>query len=196
MTNLQATAELIFNMMYPTPDSETAITKEEVIASAKNIFAYQQLLMAWRDKREDGSFEVPSYLSTESEPLEVKDNSIDISGLDIMRSLPSEIFLQKVGGWDCQCQYIKSTINQTQLLCDDDSIGDARTYFLIGDKIRFPRGTHANKLPIIYANSGSGVDNLMPIDEAMATLVMDKLREQYLGKVAPVDVTNNTNANS
>lgn len=195
MVSIQETAELCWLQLNPTPGDETANTKEEFIATAKSTFAYNQLLLAWKEKRDEGSFQVPSYLSTETIPLDVVNNEIDISGFDIMRSLPQEVWLQNIGGINCNCVYIKSTINQSQLLCDDDSLGDNKTYFVIGDKIRFPKGTHSNKLPIIYANNGMQLDGLTMIDDAMASIVRDKLFEIYGGKVAPVDPTNNTNPN-
>lgn len=193
MQSIQEVANLSWLQLFPPGSDEATITLEEFIATAKSEFAYAQLLMAWKDKREDGYFQVPSYLSTETEPLPVVDNAIDISNLDILRSLPQEIWLQNVGGFNCECAYVKSTINQSQLLCDDDSLGDQKSYFVIGNKIKFPKGTHENKLPIIYANNGANLDNLMMIDDAMGAIVRDKLSQIYGGKVPPADVTNNSN---
>ncbi len=194
MTSIQEVANLSWLQLFPPGSDEATISLQEFIQTAKSEFAYAQLLMAWKDKREDGYFQVPSYLSTETEPLPVVDNSIDISDLDILKSLPQEVWLQNVGGFNCECAYVKSTINQSQLLCDDDSLGDQKTYFLIGNKIRFPRGTHADSLSIIYANNGANLDNLMMIDDAMASIVRDKLGQIYGGKVPPADQTNNSNS--
>ncbi len=194
MVSIQEISNLAWLQIFPPGSDEATITLQEFIQTAKAEFAYAQLLMAWKDKREDGYFQVPSYLSTETEPLPVVDNSIDISDLDILRSLPQESWMQRVGNLDCQCSYVKSTINQSQLLCDDDSLGDQKTYFIIGNKIRFPRGTHADSLPIIYANNGANLDNLMMIDDAMASIVRDKLVQIYGGKVPPADQTNNSNS--
>lgn len=195
MVSIQEISNLSWLQFFPPGSDEATITLGEFIATAKSEFAYAQLLMAWKEKRDEGSFQVPSYLSTETEPLEVVSNEIDISGLDILRSLPQEVWLQKIGAFDCECEYVKSTINQSQLLCDDEGAGDFKTYFVIGNKIRFPKGTHANKLPIIYANNGSNLDDLMMIDDAMGSIVRDKLTQIYGGKVPPADPTNNSNPN-
>ena len=60
----------------------------------------------------------------------------------------------------------------------------------------FPKGAHKSPLKIVYANVGEGVDGSIECDEAIASLVLEKLDALYLGKVAPVDVTNNNNSNN
>lgn len=195
MATLQETCELAWRQCFPNPSDETSISKEEFIATGRTEFAYQSLLMAWKEKSEDGYYEVPSYLSTEVE-LEVKNGEIDTTELKILRSLPQEVWVQNIGGLGCHCQYIKSTINLTALLCEDDSLDDnVKTYYFQGKKIKFPRGVHKSPLTIIYANSGDGVDGRTEVDAAIAAIIRSRLMEIYLGKIAPEDRTNNSNAN-
>lgn len=196
MANLLSIAEQVWLQLFPKPTDETKTTKEEVIATAKSEYAFQlwQKLMA--EKREEGYFEAPSYLLTEVE-LEVKDNVIDLTGLKIMRGLPSEIWLQKVGDIDCKCKYIKTTFNLAQVLCNDDSLADTdKPYYAVGKKIKFPRGTHASKLPVTYANSGETVDGRIEVDDIIGGVVRRSLLEIYGGKIGREDKTNNTSSDT
>jgi len=193
MPTLQSIAELSWRTMFPSGSDETAISKEEFIESAKVEFAYQLLLQYWAQRRQDGSFDIPSYLLRQQE-FAVENNQIDISGLDIARSLPNDIWLSCVGDITCGCEYIKSTVNMAQLMCDDDSLGDKKTYFIVGDKIRFPKGTYSNKVPVMYAGKGLDLDGELEIDEALGAIVRQRLLELY-GRPVPVDTTNNTNPN-
>ena len=194
MANLLETSNLAWLQLYPNPSDETAVSREEFIATAKTEFAYQQLLMVWKEKNDEGYFEIPSYLSSEIE-LPVTNNEMDISGLKILRSLPQEIWLQNIGGITCKCKYVKSTVNLSQLLCDDDSLDDAaRPYYVIGKKIKFPKGVHKTPLPIIYANNGIDIDGRIEIDDAIAGIVRTRLVEIYGGKTGIEDKTNNTNS--
>ena len=191
--NLNEVANLSYNQIFPNPSDETPITKQEFRRTAFAEFAYQTLLMAWTEKRNDGFFNVPSYLLKEDE-MDVVNNRIDISGLKILRSLPSEAWLQNIGGFNCSCKYIKSDINLTQLMCDDDSLDDSdKSYFVLGKEIVFPSGTHTNKLTIVYANSGEDIDGRIEIDDAIGSIVRAKLNEIYGGKIGKEDVTNNQN---
>lgn len=193
MPTLQSIAELSWRKLFPSPSDETAITKEEFVESAKIEFAYQLLLQYWGQKRQDGSYDIPSYLLRQ-EDLPVEDDQIDISSLEISRSLPNDIWLSCVGDITCGCEYVKSTVNMTQLMCDDDSLGDKKTYLIVGNRIRFPRGTYSNKIPITYASKGLDLDGELEIDEALGALVRQRLQELY-GNPEVVDVTNNTNPN-
>lgn len=197
MANLKETAELAYRQLFPNPGDETALDREDFVSTAKTEYAYQMLLMAWRNKSVDGEFIVPSYISREVEK-EVVNNEMDISDLEILKSLPSEMWLQNVGGINCGCKYVKTTINLSQLLCDDDSMADdVKTYYVIGKKIKFPKGVHAKKLPIIYANNGSDLDaDEIVVDDAMAGIVRTRLIEIYGGKTGAEDKTNNSNGNS
>ena len=198
MSNLLEICELSWSKIFPKGRESAAVSREEFIATGKSEFAYQQLLMAWKDKRDEGYFNVPSYLLTEKS-LNVSDNEIDISGLDILRSLPQEIWLQNIGGLGCKCNYVKSDINITQLLCGDDSASDdTRTYLIVGQKIKFPQGAHVTPLPIIYANSGADVDGKIEVDDAIGALVRRALDEIYgpKGPIGVVDETNNQNSDN
>lgn len=194
MANLLEIADLAWSQLYPKGSEETAVTKEEFIATAKTEFAYQALLMAWKEKRDEGYFNVPSYLSTEVE-IAVEKNVMDISGIKILKSLPQEVWLQNIGGLDCNCKYVKSTVNLSQLLCGDDSMGDnVRTYVVVGKKIKFPQGVHKTPLTLIYANSGQDVDGRIEIDDAIGGIVRSRLIEIYGGKTGQEDETNNENS--
>lgn len=195
MSNLKEVAELSWNKVFPA-GSKAPVSKEAFIRTAYNEFAFQSLLMAWKEKADD-YYEVPSYLLTEVEKT-VVNNEIDISDLKYFKSLPMAVWLQGVdGGVNCECKYIKSTYNLSQLLCEDDSLADAdKTYYALGKKLVFPKGTHANKLKITYANIGEDINGDIEIDEAIASLVRDKLDAIYLGKVPPTDTTNQNNPNN
>lgn len=194
MANLKETAELSWRQLYPNPNDETAISLEEFIATAKSEYAYEMWLKARNDKREEGSYDVPSNILVEKE-LDVKDGIMDISDLQILRSIPEEKWLQNIGGLNCECKYIKSDVNKTALLCDDDSLPDAaRTYYVVGNKIKFPQGAHDSKLSIIYASSGEDIDDNISIDDAIAGIIRTRLIEIYGGKTGKEDVTNNTNS--
>ena len=188
MSNLLEVADLAWSQLFPKGSVQTSTTKEEFIASAKMQFAYESLLMAWKEKAEDGYFNVPSYLLTEVD-LDVVGNEIDISGLSILRSLPQSVWLVNIGGLTCTCKYVKSDVNLAQLLCDDDSMDDAvRSYLAVGQKIKFPQGTHKTPITFIYANSGENVNNNIEIDGAIASIIQDKLIARYGGKTGKENV--------
>lgn len=192
MANLLEIAEVSWKQLFPNPTDENAISKEEFIATAKTEYATQMWIQAKNEKNSEGYFNIPSYLLTEAE-LEVKNNEMDISSLKILRGLPEEMWLQNIGGIVCDCSYVKSNINLAQLMCDDDSLGDNfRTYYVVGNKIKFPKGTHSTKLPIIYANNGERVDNNIEIDDAIGGIVRRMLIEIYGGKIGKEDTSNNS----
>lgn len=194
MANLFETAELAFRQIFPNPGDETGITREEFMSTAREIYSRSMWLQMKLDKREEGLWNVPSNLLTETK-LEVVDDEIDLSKLKILRSLPNDLWLQNVGGLTCKCTYIGSNINLTQLLCDDEFQDDSYTYVIVGKKIKFPKGTHDSHISIIYANNGSEVDEKrVEIDDAIAATVRDQLINLYLRK-GMEDVTNNTNSN-
>lgn len=193
--NLKEVADLSWNQIFPSGSVQTAIPKESFIRTAYAEFAYQKLLMYWKTRAEEGYFEVDSYLLTEVEK-EVINNEIDISDLKYFKSLPMEIWLQNLGGI-CDCKYVKSTVNLSQLLCDDDSMDDAvKPYYPLGKKIVFPKGTHKNKLTIVYANMGEDLNDNIEVEESIGALIRVRLNEIYLGKVPPTDETNNLNSNN
>lgn len=193
MANLNSIAEQAWRQLFPGPSDEVKVKKEEFIATAKTEYSYQLWLKLMAEKREEGYFSVPSYLLSEIE-LEVKDGVMDISSLKIMRSIPWETWLVKIGELNCKCSYVKSTINLAQVLCDDDSLDDsAKTYYVVGKKIKFPKGTHKTPLEITYANSGESIDGNIEVEDSIAGMVRRTLVEIYGGKIGPQDKTNNSN---
>ena len=195
MANLLSIAEQAFHQLFPSPNDETAVKLEEIIATSKGEYSYQLWLKSKADKREDGEFQIPSYLLNTKE-LDVVNNEIDISTIKLMRGFDQETWLQNIGGVNCECRYIKSTLNQTQLLCDDDSLPeDARTYYVIGKKIKFPKGTHKDKLTITYASYGENIDEkTLEVDDVIGAIVRRELINIYVGKTGKEDVTNNSNS--
>lgn len=195
MANLNSTAEQAWRQLFPNPDDEEATTLEEFIETAKTEYAYQMWLKARNDKREDGSFDIPSNILIQTS-LDIVNNQMDISSLNILRSIPEEKWLQNIGGLSCRCDYVKSDINKTALLCDDDSLDDAAlTYYVVGNTISFPLGVHTTPLPIIYATSGEDINGNISIDDAIAGIIRTRLIEIYGGKIGQEDVTDNTNSN-
>lgn len=194
MSNLKEIAQLAYDFIFPNPTDEEKISRIDFLQSARLEYAYQFLLWYWKERGTEGVFNMPGELATEEE-FNVVNNEIDISGFDIMSRLPNDQWLQNIGGLTCDCKYVKSNINQTQLLCDDDSLPDTyKTYLIIGKKIKFPLGVHKNPLPIIYANSGRQVDDSIEVDPALGKLVKDALIANYGGKIGTEDKANNTNA--
>ena len=192
---LQAVAEIAWKQIFPNPGDETAITKEEFIETALLQYSWEVWRNAKEDKRSEGFYNVPSNLMS-NKSLKVVDNKVDLTGLNILRALPNDTWLIKVGGFLSKCNYIASTINTTQLLQDDDSLpDDARTYLVVGNEILFPKGVHTNPIPVIYANNGIGTDaEEVEVDDMLGAIVRTKLIDIY-GRKGTEDETNNNNAN-
>lgn len=197
MSNLLEIAELAWEQVFPSGGDETRISKESFIATAKTEYAYQYLLFYWKQKREEGFFNIPSHLLSEVE-LPVVDDEIDISKLKVFNAFGTDRFLVNVGGLTCSCEYVKSNVNTAALLCDDDSLSDdTRTYLIVGNKIKFPRGTHASRLTIIYTNTGEKVSDRIECDDAIGGIVRTRLVEIYGGgKTGKEDDSNNSTSNS
>lgn len=194
--NLKEIAALSFSQIFPKSAGKAPVDIVEFERTAINEFAYQSLLMAWKEKADEGYFDIPGYLLTEVEK-DIVDNEMDISDLKYFKSLPMQVWLVNIGGMSCNCKYVKSDVNMTALMCDDDSLDDtAKTYYHRGKKIIFPQGTHASPLKITYANIGQDLDGKIEVDEAIGALVRERLNAIYLGKVPPTDVTNNENPNT
>lgn len=192
MANLLEIAELAWSQIWPHPTDEAAITKEEFITTAKIQYPLQMWVHARNTKNEDGVFNIPSNILVQSDPLPVKDNKIDISGLKIMRGLPNERWLQNIGGLTCQCKYVKSDVNLSQIFQDvDDGLPDGtKTFLILGKEIIFPKGTHANALPIIYASDGIENDGLYEVDDVVGALIQQQLISIYGGKMGKEDSNN------
>lgn len=193
---LQEIADLVWLRLEPKGSDESATTREEVISSARHYYSTLVWQNAKSEKNSEGYYDVPSYLLAEVEK-DVVNNELDVSDLQALKSLPNEGWLLNIGGLACECDYIKSTVNRTSLLCDDEVFEGTRSYYIVGNKIRFPRGAHKKKLTILYANNGSDVDPLIYIDESISGLLMDKLADAYnVQRIAKEDVTNNSSSNS
>ena len=140
MGTIKEIAEIFWKQLGDGSD-ETRIELDEIDARARYEYAYQMLLLAWKEKREEGSYQVPSEILS-FVTKKVVDNKIDISDLGTLRGLPMEVWLQSIGGIKSDCRYIKSTINHSKILVDDDGLADHdKTFYVVGDKIIFPRGT-------------------------------------------------------
>lgn len=195
MANLKSIAELVYNQLFPNATDETLVDVEDFVETAKSEYAYQWWLKALNEKNQEGTFEVPSYLLTEKE-FDVVDNEIDLNGVEILKGLPGEVWLQNVGGLNCDCRYVKTTINRARILCDEDSLDESdRRYYAVGKKLKFPDGTHANKLTVVYANSGEDVDGEIEVDDVIAGVIRRSLFDLYKEK-AQADETNNSNPNT
>lgn len=193
MANLLEIAEVAYRQLFPNPSDQEKITLEEFIASAKTEAAWQMWKLSKEEKAREGYFNIPSYLLTEVE-LPVVNNEVDISTLKVLRSLSDDAWLVNVGGHGCECHYMKTDINMSQLMCDDDSAGElTKTYLPLGNKIKFPKGAHKDKVTIIYANMGEKINRRIEVDDAIAKMVRDYLITIYGGKVGKEDVTNNSN---
>lgn len=196
MAALKSVCETSWRQVFPNPSDESAVTLEEFIETGRNEYAYQMLLLYWKEKREEGFFDIPSNLLSTTK-LKVENNKADISDLGIFRGFPSDVWLQNVGGIGCSCKYIKTDVNKVQVLADDDSMPDeARTFLPLGQEILFPKGVHENPITIIYANMGENVDGDIEIDDTIAAIVRTRLNEIYLGKIPKEDVTNNSSSDN
>ena len=196
MANLKSIAEQAWNQLFPRPGDEEAVDLEDFVATAKSEYAYQ----LWRKIKEDkllyGECDIPSYLLSDAE-LEIENDEMDISSLKIMRSIDQELWLQNIGGIGCECNYIKSTLNQSKLLCDDDSLADdSKPYYPSGLKIKFPKGVHKTPLEITYANNGEEIDGRIEVDDAIGGIVRTRLIEIYGGKIGQEDKANDSDSNS
>lgn len=196
MANLKEIAELAHSQLFPNSGDEVAVDIEDFVATAKVLHAYELWRKIKEDKREYGECDIPSYLLKEAE-LEVEDNRISLEGLNIMRGIDQELWLQDVGGMNCECTYVKSTVNHTKLLCDDDSLpDDQRTFYPVGKQILFPQGAHSDKIKITYAHNGDETDDYIDVDDVVAGIVRTRLIEIYTGKIGQEDNKNDTNVNS
>ncbi len=196
MANLKSIAELAWNQLFPNPGDETAVDREDFVETAKTEYAYQMWKRIKEDKAQYGESDIPSYLLT-SKTLPVVDKKVDLTGLSIMRSIDQELWLQDVGGMNCECQYIKSTLNHTKLLCDDDSLPeDAKTFYPKGKEIVFPKGTHADEIEITFANNGEDIDDFIEVDDAIGGIVRERLIILYGNKIGAEDEKDDSNSNT
>lgn len=188
---LNEIAELVWRQLQPTSGDATTISLAEFKRTARMEYAYQLLLLAWKDKKEEGLYQIPSYLLNAAVKSVVNDR-VDISDLEYFKSLPSEMWLQGIGGVRCDCRYVKSTYNQTKLMCGDDSLDDdVKTYYVQGKEIIFPFGAHTDEVEVVYA--GNKVSEDVDVDEGLGAVVRERLLSIYAGKIGVNDETNNNN---
>lgn len=194
MGTLKEIAEIFWKQIGGGSD-ESRIELDEIDARARYEYAYQMMLLAWKEKREDGSYNVPSEILSPA-IIKVINKKADISDLGILRALPQEMWLQSINGVKTDCKYIKSTLNHSKILVDDDGLAESdKIFYVVGNIISFPRGAE-NEVEIIYANNGEEINsNEVYISESLGALVMERLSAMYMGKIAPADTTNNSNPN-
>lgn len=197
MANLLEIAELAWGQLFPHGSDEAPITKEEFITTAKIQYPLQMWVQARNVKNEEGVFDVPPNILVQSDPLPVKNNEIDLSGLSIMYGLPNQAWLQNIGGLTCNCNYVKSTVNNSQIFKDvDDGLPEGtKTYYALGKKLIFPKGTHADKLTIIYASNGVENDGLYEVDDVVGAMIQQQLILIYTNKIGKQDKSNDGNPN-
>lgn len=194
MSNLKEVAQLAYDQIFCNPTDEEKVHRVDFYETARLEYAYQFLLWYWKEKALEGWFNIPGNLSSEHE-LDVVNDEVDISKLDIMSRLPNDMWVQNIGGLTCDCKYIKSNINQTQLLCGDDSMPEEyKPYVIVGKKIKFPKGTHTTPISIIVANSGKSIDDSVEVDDSIAAIVRTRLIQIYGGQMGVEDKSNNSNA--
>ncbi len=193
MASLNEICQAVYDEVFPNASVQTSVKREHIIVQAKARYALEMWIRSKDSARNDGGWEVPSELLRDTD-IEVKNNEADISALNIFRSLEGDTWIQSIGGLNCECSYIKYSVNLSMILCDDEYIGNSRTYVVVGKKIKFPKGTHAKSIPIIYASNGDDVDGDIDIDDSLAGLVSDYLWKRFTNRL-PEDRTVNSNGN-
>lgn len=193
MANLLSIAELCYRQFFPNPTPQTAQKLDEFIETARGEYAYQTYLMSRAEKRENGEWEVPASLLRQAD-LDVKDNKADLSTLSIFNSLEHGSWIQSIGSMSEDCKYIRQSANLNAML-DEDYVGNAKPYLIVGNTALFPMGVHSSKVPIIYASNGEDIPDEINVDDALAGIIRRSLMEIYQLKY-PVDVTNNNNSNN
>lgn len=193
MASLNEICQEVYDSVYPNASIQTSIKVEHLLVEARVRYAYEMWLQSKISAREDGGWEVPSVLLQDA-TIEVKDNEADISALNIFRSFEGDMWIQSIGGYDCECSYMKQSVNISKMLCDDEYLGNSKPYVIVGKKIKFPKGSHEKSLPITYASNGEGLDGDMEIDDAIGALVSDYLWKRFTNRL-PEDRTVNSNSN-
>lgn len=191
-------AELAHRQMFPSSGDDTVVLLAEVKRTAVSEYAYQMLLRAYQEKREEGVYEIPSYLLSEVEKPVIY-GKVDISDLKFFKSITGDNWIVGITPIDktCDCRMIKSTYSRRRILCDDDSMDDSSfPYYVLSDKVIFPKKPPVKSVSIVYANTGQDVDGNMEIDDAIAALVRRGLMDIYLGKTGKNDETINDNSDN
>lgn len=188
MANLIETAELFWRQMFPEPNDETALKKYEIIATAKQIYAYsvweQSMLL-----RSSSDFEIPSQL-VERKKLPVKEGRVDISQLNIQKGFPFDSWAIHLKGG---CDFIKTTANSVNLIDPEDL--STKRYLIEGDFLTFPDGIFDKEVTFLYAGMGDGIDGEIKISDEQGDIIRRRLIEIYIGRTGQEDLTSNSNPN-
>jgi hypothetical protein len=193
MADLLSISQVIYDQVFPNATAQTSVKVDHVIEEAKIRYAYEMWLRSKISAREDGGWEVPSSLLREAD-LEIVNNEADISDLKIFRSFDGDMWVQGIGGFNCECTYMRQSVNLSKMLCDDEYLGNAKPYIAVGTKIKFPKGAHAKTIPIIYASSGEDLGDEIQVDDGIGGLVSDYLWKRFTNRL-PEDRTNDSNTN-
>lgn len=193
MADLKEIAEVAYRQIFQNATAATSIKKEDFLSIARHRYAYEMFLMSKDLERLDGVFEIPTALLRKAD-LTVINGQIDISQLKIFRSFQGDLWLGRVGTGECDCSYVKHSVNISNILCDTDYHGNSKPFVVIGDTIEFPQGTFAKTVPIIYASNGADVNGSIEVDDAVGDRVSEYLWKRYSNRL-PEDRTNNANTN-
>lgn len=195
MASLNEIVQTVYDFVFPIPRAKNAIDIEDFKAVARVEYASAMWIYRQQMIASDGQFQMPSDLLTETE-LPVTNDEVDVSSLQYLSALPNDLWLQGLGGINCECEYVKTTRNLAQILCDDDSLGGGkRRFYIVGKKIKFPDGVHDKNITITYANNGNSVNDDVEVNEYVGAKVRDKLLQIYTNKI-PADETNNNSVKS
>lgn len=194
MADLKSISQVCYDQLYPNATMQTSIKVEHFIEEAKIRYAWEMFRMSKEVKRAEGEWEVPSALLRQSN-LDIIDNEADISDLKIFRSFDGDMWIANIGGIGSDCNYIRMSVNQSQMLLDDEYTGNGHPYTIIGKTIIFPKGTHKKTVPMIYASNGEDLDDKIEVDDAIGALVSDYIYKKFSGKL-PEDRSADSNSNT
>jgi hypothetical protein len=195
-TTLESIARGVHIQLYPAQSDEPPIDYEVILEAAKSHYAYRVWEMNRLEVNSIGENNIPTSLLTIG-TLNVDDNGVaDISKLKALTSLPSNSWIQSLGGVECgDCEYDIMDLNKWKLLCKDKSrrIGN-KAVIVIGNTMRFVEGLFGEdrNVEIVYANLGGNADKYAEIDQAIGDMVRNHLLNVF-GKRFPFDKTNNSN---
>lgn len=192
MAGLKEICQVAYDQIYPNAEANTAIQLEHFLVVAKTRYAHEMFIISKELKRSEGEWEIPDSLLREA-TLDIVDNEADISGIKIFKSLDG-LWIARLGDYGCECGYTKHSANVSHLLCDEDYHGNSKPYTPIGNKIKFPYGTHGKTVPITYGSNGEDLDDEIYVDDIVGDRVGDYLFKRFSGKL-PEDRTLNSNAN-
>lgn len=193
MADLKSISQVCYDQVYPNATAQTSVKVEHFIEEAKVRYAWEMYRISKETKRAEGEWEIPSALFRQTN-LTIKDNVADISDLQIFRSFDGDIWIGNIGGIGSECNYIRQSVNISNMLLDDEYIGNGHPYIVVGQSIMFPKGTHKQTIPIIYASNGEDADDKIAVDDAIGALVSDYLYKRFAGKL-PEDRSADSNTN-